>query len=259
MNRSPFHLVELSPWPVTSSISALCLTLGLVSWFHGYSVLILLMSFFMMILSMYQWWRDISREGVFKGAHMHKVVSGLSMGMILFITYEVWFFITFFWAYFHMSYQPATELGAKWPPIGMDILNPFSIPLLNTAVLLASGMTITWAHHSMINKDKFNFSLALSMTIMLGLYFTILQLSEYNLASFSISDSVYGTTFYVTTGFHGAHVLIGTMFLVTCFLRSLSQQYSSNHHFGFMAAAWYWHFVDVIWICLFTSMYWWGS
>nr|FAA04185.1 TPA: cytochrome c oxidase subunit III [Cirrodrilus suzukii] len=259
MNRNPFHLVELSPWPLTSSIGALCLTLSLVSWFHGYSSSLLMISVMMIILSMHQWWRDVSREATFEGAHIHNVINGLSMGMILFITSEVCFFFSFFWAYFHMSYLPAIEVGSKWPPMGIDILNPYSVPLLNTIVLLASGMTVTWAHHSLIYNNKKNLSISLMITVILGTYFTYLQLNEYNMASFSISDSVYGTTFFVTTGFHGAHVLIGSTFLMICLIRSLMSQYSSNHHFGFIAAAWYWHFVDVVWICLFISMYWWGS
>nr|FAA04207.1 TPA: cytochrome c oxidase subunit III [Holtodrilus truncatus] len=259
MNRNAFHLVELSPWPITSSISALCLTMGLVSWMHGYPIILMQISFMVLMISMYQWWRDVTREATFEGAHMMYVKSGLSIGMILFITSEICFFFSFFWAYFHMSYLPAIELGSKWPPIGIEILNPFSVPLLNTMVLLASGVTITWAHHSLINNDKMNLTMGLIMTIILGTYFTILQLNEYKSATFSISDSVYGTTFFVTTGFHGAHVLIGSSFLLICLIRSMIAQYSSNHHFGFIAAVWYWHFVDVVWICLFISMYWWGS
>nr|FAA04230.1 TPA: cytochrome c oxidase subunit III [Triannulata magna] len=259
MNRNPFHLVELSPWPLTSSIGALCMTLGLVSWFQGYSLMMLYMSIILIVISMCQWWRDVTREATFEGAHLFKVTYGLSIGMLLFITSEILFFFSFFWAFFHMSYLPAIELGNMWPPVGIEILNPFSVPLLNTMVLLASGITITWSHHSMINNDKLNLITSLSMTIMLGIYFTMLQLSEYKSSAFSISDSVYGTTFFVTTGFHGAHVLIGSTFLLVCLMRSLMSQYSSNHHFGFIAAAWYWHFVDVVWICLFVSMYWWGS
>lgn len=259
LNRSPFHLVELRPWPFTSSVGALIIALGLVSWFQGYSIITLYLSLFLIIFSRYQWWRDVSREATFEGSHLSKVINGLSIGIILFITSEICFFFRFFWAYFHIRYLPAVELGAKWPPIGIEILNPFRVPLLNTAILLSSGITITWAHHRIINNDKHNLIIGLLLTVILGIYFTYLQINEYASSAFSIRDSVYGATFFVTTGFHGAHVLIGSTFLLICLIRSLIAQYSSNHHFGFIAAAWYWHFVDVVWICLFIRMYWWGS
>nr|YP_009917576.1 cytochrome c oxidase subunit III [Manayunkia occidentalis]QLM00895.1 cytochrome c oxidase subunit 3 [Manayunkia occidentalis] len=259
MIRQPFHLVELSPWPLTSGIAALFLTGGFVTWFNGYSFIILLFAFCLLILSMLQWWRDVIRESTFLGFHTSNVVKGLRWGMIFFISSEVLFFFSFFWAFFHSSLAPSPEIGCSWPPSGISPLNPFSVPLLNTAVLLASGVTVTWAHHSMIEGNLTNTLQGLTITVSLGAYFTFLQAQEYLDASFSISDSVYGATFFVATGFHGLHVLIGSTFLFVCLFRVFDNHFASNHHFGFEAAAWYWHFVDIVWIFLFMCIYWWGS
>ena len=259
MIRQPFHLVEFSPWPLTGSIGALILTIGLTSWFHGYSIICPMIGLLIISLTILQWWRDVIRESTFQGFHTNKVIKGLRWGIILFITSEILFFFAFFWAFFHRSLAPSPELGCRWPPTGIRALNPFAIPLLNTAVLLASGVTVTWAHHRII-EAKFNRSLqSLILTIILGVYFTILQATEYYDTSFSIADSVYGSTFFVATGFHGLHVLIGSSFLIVCLIRAYIHQYSSTHHFGFEAAAWYWHFVDVVWIFLYLCIYWWGS
>nr|BDQ44477.1 cytochrome c oxidase subunit 3 [Amynthas phaselus] len=259
MIRQPFHLVEYSPWPLTSSFGAFTLAIGLAGWFHGYGMTCLFIAVILIIMSMYQWWRDVIREGTYMGHHTSPVAIGLRWGMILFITSEVMFFFAFFWAFFHSSLAPAPEIGCSWPPTGISPLNPFSVPLLNTAVLLASGVTVTWAHHSLMDGKRTDTIQALTMTVMLGAYFTVLQAGEYMAAPFTIADSVYGTTFFVATGFHGLHVLIGSSFLLICLLRTLSHHFSNGHHFGFEAAAWYWHFVDVVWICLYLCIYWWGS
>nr|QYK19527.1 cytochrome c oxidase subunit III [Neoamphitrite affinis] len=259
MVRQPFHLVEYSPWPLTGAAGAFTLTIGTAAWFHNYSPLCAIMGTTIIMLTMIQWWRDIIREGTFLGHHTSYVTKGLRWGMILFIASEVMFFFAFFWAFFHSSLAPSPELGCAWPPTGIQPLNPFSIPLLNTAVLLASGVTVTWAHHSLIEKLQQNTIQALMLTVLLGMYFTFLQASEYLESSFSIADSVYGTTFFVATGFHGLHVLIGTSFLMVCLFRTTFMQFSNGHHFGFEAAAWYWHFVDVVWIFLYLCIYWWGS
>nr|BDQ43931.1 cytochrome c oxidase subunit 3 [Metaphire megascolidioides] len=259
MIRQPFHLVEYSPWPLTSSLGAFTLAIGLASWFHGYGMSCFIIAILLIIMSMYQWWRDVVREGTYMGHHTSPVAVGLRWGMILFITSEVMFFFAFFWAFFHSSLAPAPEIGCSWPPTGISPLNPFSVPLLNTAVLLASGVTVTWAHHSLMDGKRTYAIQALTVTVMLGAYFTFLQAGEYFAAPFTIADSVYGTTFFVATGFHGLHVLIGSSFLLICLLRTLSYHFSSGHHFGFEAAAWYWHFVDVVWICLYLCIYWWGS
>ena len=165
----------------------------------------------------------------------------------------------FFWAFFHRSLSPAIELGASWPPIGIISFNPFQIPLLNTAILLASGVTVTWAHHRLIENNHSQTTQGLFFTVLLGIYFTILQAYEYIEAPFTIADSIYGSTFFIATGFHGIHVLIGTTFLLVCLLRHLNNHFSKNHHFGFEAAAWYWHFVDVVWLFLYITIYWWGG
>nr|ALQ78831.1 cytochrome c oxidase subunit 3 [Glycera tesselata] len=259
MTRQPFHLVEYSPWPLTGSIGALLTTIGLTSWFYNLGLSCLILGLTIVILTMFQWWRDVIREGTFMGFHTTPVTKGLRWGMILFIASEVLFFFAFFWSFFHSSLAPTPELGCTWPPTGISVLNPFAIPLLNTAVLLASGVTVTWAHHSLMEGSRWEAVQALILTVTLGVYFTFLQAGEYWEAPFSIADSVYGTTFFVATGFHGLHVLIGSTFLFICLYRTFNYHMSSGHHFGFEAAAWYWHFVDVVWIFLYLCIYWWGS
>lgn len=256
--RNPFHLVEFSPWPLVGSIGALMLTVGLVSWFHGYSLTPLILRRFVILITIFQWWRDIVRESTYQGFHTYQVGVGLRWGIILFIVSEVCFFFAFFWAYFHRRLAPSIELGCCWPPVGVEPLNPFSVPLLNTAVLLASGVTVTWAHHSLIEGDRLGGIQGLCLTVLLGVYFTILQGGEYYEAPFTLADGAYGSTFFVATGFHGLHVLIGTTFLFICLARLYFYHFSTGHHFGFEAAAWYWHFVDVVWLFLYLSIYWWG-
>nr|UBN08757.1 cytochrome c oxidase subunit 3 [Macropanesthia heppleorum] len=258
-HNHPFHLVDKSPWPITGAVGALITMTGLIKWFHLYNNQLIFIGFTIMILTMIQWWRDIVREGTYQGLHTKFVTKGLRWGMILFIISEVFFFISFFWAFFHSSLSPTIEIGSLWPPIGIQPFNPLQIPLLNTAILLSSGVTVTWAHHGLLENNYNQSFQGLFLTIMLGIYFTALQAYEYLEASFTIADSVYGSTFFMATGFHGLHVIIGTTFLLTCFLRHLFYHFSSNHHFGFEAAAWYWHFVDVVWLFLYISIYWWGS
>ena len=259
MIRQPFHLVEYSPWPLTGSLRALTLTVGIASWFHSYGIFCFILSIILVIITIVQWWRDVIREATFQGHHTSYVIKGLRWGIILFITSEVLFFFAFFWAFFHRRLSPTPELGCTWPPMGVKPLNPYSIPLLNTATLLASGVTVTWAHHSLIEQNLNDATQSLILTVMLGAYFTFLQANEYLEASFRIADRVYGSTFFVSTGFHGLHVLIGSSFLLVCLWRTIKHQFSSNHHFGFEAAAWYWHFVDVVWICLYLCVYWWRA
>nr|ARH54934.1 cytochrome c oxidase subunit 3 [Cis micans] len=258
-NNHPFHLVDYSPWPILGSFSALNMMTSLVYWFHTDKTSILLLSTLSMIMIMMQWWRDIIREGTLQGLHTIKVSNGLRWGMILFITSEVFFFISFFWSFFHNSLSPSIEIGMIWPPKGIQAFNPIQIPLLNTMILLTSGLTVTWAHHSLMENNFKQTNQGLLTTVILGVYFTILQAYEYIEAPFTISDSVYGSSFYMATGFHGLHVIIGTMFLLVCMIRQLLNHFSKNHHFGFEAAAWYWHFVDVVWLFLYISIYWWGS
>nr|AML26469.1 cytochrome c oxidase subunit III [Staphylinidae sp. BMNH 1274657] len=255
----PFHLVDVSPWPLLGALSAMITMIGIIKWFHMFNNSLFLLGNLITIMIMYQWWRDISREGTFQGLHTFTVTMGLRWGMILFITSEVFFFISFFWGFFHSSLAPTIELGMVWPPLGIQTFNPMQIPLLNTLILLTSGLTVTWAHHSLMENNYTQTTQGLMLTVLLGIYFSILQGYEYIEASFTISDAVYGSTFFMATGFHGLHVIIGTTFLAVCLMRHLNNHFSSIHHFGFEAAAWYWHFVDVVWLFLYISIYWWGS
>nr|ABN04114.1 cytochrome oxidase subunit III [Spodoptera exigua] len=255
----PFHLVDYSPWPLTGAIGVMVLVSGMVKWFHNFNMNLLILGYFIVILTMYQWWRDICREGTYQGKHTILVTKGLRWGMILFIVSEIFFFISFFWAFFHSSLAPNIEIGAMWPPVSITPFNPFQIPLLNIIILISSGVSVTWAHHAIMENNNSQMTQGLFITIILGIYFTILQAYEYFEAPFTIADSVYGSTFFMATGFHGLHVIIGTMFLLICLIRHLNNHFSSNHHFGFEAAAWYWHFVDVVWLFLYISIYWWGN
>nr|ADY86088.1 cytochrome oxidase subunit III [Phelsuma laticauda] len=254
-----YHMVNPSPWPLTGAAAALFMTWGLVMWFHYNSLITLGLGMCVLLLTMFQWWRDVIRESTFQGHHTKPVQMGLRYGMILFITSEVFFFLGFFWAFYHASLAPTPELGGCWPPTGITPLDPFEVPLLNTAVLLASGVTITWSHHAMMKGYRTETTLALIFTVLLGIYFSALQTMEYFEAPFTIADGTYGSTFFVATGFHGLHVIIGTLFLMVCLIRQIKFHFTTTHHFGFEAAAWYWHFVDVVWLFLFISIYWWGS
>nr|ALO77627.1 cytochrome c oxidase subunit 3 [Galerucinae sp. 846596] len=254
----PFHLVDISPWPIIGAMSVMATMMGLIKWFHFNNSMLLLISLITSLMIMFQWWRDIIRESTFQGLHTMKVVLGLRWGMILFIISEVFFFISFFWSFFHSALSPTIDIGMNWPPKGILIFNPLEIPLLNTLILLTSGLTVTWAHHSLMENNSKQSLQSLMMTVALGFYFSILQSYEYLEASFSIADSSYGSTFFMATGFHGFHVIIGTTFLLICLIRIYQTHLSSSHHFGFEAAAWYWHFVDVVWLFLYISIYWWG-
>lgn len=253
-----FHLVNYRPWPLTGAIGTIIILTGTVKIFHLNINNLFFLGILIVLLTMYQWWRDVTRESTFQGHHTNQVFIGLKWGIILFITSEVFFFISFFWAFFHSRLSPTIELGLIWPPSGIRIFDPFKIPLLNTIILLTSGISVTWAHHRLINNKHNQTIQRLFLTVILGIYFTFLQGFEYLEASFSISDSSYGSTFFIATGFHGIHVLIGTLFLLICTIRQINYHFSSIHHFGFEAAAWYWHFVDIVWLFLYLSIYWWG-
>jgi len=257
----PFHLVDPSPWPIITAWSAFFTTFNLVLYMHGYETCFSHTKFFLeiLIISMGFWWRDIIREGTYEGQHTLAVQTGLKLGVILFIVSEIMFFFAFFWAFFHSSFNPSPILGGVWPPAFLTVLNAWEIPLLNTILLLSSGASITWVHHSIILGDQEQAIEGLAVTISLAIIFTALQGFEYVTAPFSISDSVYGSTFYMATGFHGFHVLVGTIFLFVCFCRLCAKHFTVQHHFGFEAAAWYWHFVDVVWLFLFITIYWWGG
>lgn len=258
-HRQAYHLVHMRPWPLTASFAGLILIYSTSHWFHINKPLILLTALILIPLNILCWWRDVTREASYCGSHTKKVQQGLEWGIILFIISEVMFFRAFFWAFFHRRLAPTLEIGCSWPPTGTWPLNPFSIPLLNTAILLSSGVTVTYAHHALLSLSNSQLITRLLITVALGWYFTALQGIEYIDTSFSIADRIYGSTFFIATGFHGLHVLIGSIFLLTCLKRSIDIHFSNRHHFGFEAAAWYWHFVDVVWIILFLSIYWWAT
>nr|WCH57851.1 cytochrome c oxidase subunit 3 [Caulacanthus ustulatus] len=259
--RHPFHLVDPSPWPFLSSLCAFSCAISGVMYMHAYiqGSALLLLSFLFLIISMFVWWRDVIRESTLEGNHTGIVQQGLRYGVLLFIISEILFFFAFFWAFFHSSLAPAIEIGSIWPPKGICVLNPWEIPFLNTLILLLSGCTVTWCHHAIISNLRVQAVISLLITIILAIIFTLFQGYEYNMADFRLSDGIYGSTFYMATGFHGFHVLIGTISLSICLIRLIKYELTRQHHFGFESSAWYWHFVDVVWLFLFVSVYWWGG
>ena len=258
MTKHPFHIVDYRPWPLTGALGSLFLVTGLASWMHKYENNFMLVGLFLIILTIIQWWRDVTREATFQGKHTEKVEKGIRIGMLLFICSEVFFFLAFFWAFFHSSLHPTLELGNIWPPAGIIPINPLEVPLLNTIILLSRGCSITWAHIAVIENNWIECTTSLYITVFLGIYFTIVQAAEYLFSPFSIADGAYGRTFFVATGFHGLHVIIGTTFIAVILYRHLNHHFNKEHHFGFEASAWYWHFVDVVWLFLFLCVYWWG-
>lgn len=260
--QHPYHLVNLSPWPFFLSVAILTLTLNLVLYFHFFlnAKELLQFSFFFLNFILALWFRDIVRESTFEGQHTKKVQKGIKIGIILFIISEIMFFFAFFWTYFHSSMVPTIWIYNVWPPIGIQVFNPYKIPLENTLILLLSGSSVTWSHKSFLIKDDlYDPLLSLLCTIFLGCFFTGLQLFEYNTAKFDISDGIYGSIFYLATGFHGLHVIIGTIFLIVCFGRMIRNHFLKTQHIGFESAIWYWHFVDVVWLFLYISIYIWGA
>lgn len=259
--RTGYHLVDPRPWPIVARFGALRLVRGLLGLIHGsvYTFELGLTSVRLLGLTIVAWWGDVVKEGTFMGCHTSLVVRGLRIGIALFILSEVFFFVSFFWAFFHLRLGTLSE-GGRWPPAGVLPINPFGVPLLNTAVLLSSGVRVTWAHYAIREFQRIESIEALVVTVLLGSWFTGLQLEEYLTASFTISDGSYGSLFFVITGFHGIHVLIGTMFLLVGLVRTVIYHFSKGHnHVGLEVAIWYWHFVDVVWIFLFIFVYWWGS
>jgi cytochrome c oxidase subunit 3 len=258
--RHSFHLVDPSPWPLVASLGALMLTTGGVLYMHKFvgGGQLLLNGLFIILYVMYTWWRDVIREATFEEQHSFAVQRGLRLGMILFIVSEVMFFFAFFWAFFHSSLAPVFNIGGTWPPQAISSIPYSGIPLTNTFLLLSSGATVTWAHHAIVVRAKKHSIIALILTIVLAAVFTAFQGFEYVSAPFSISDSVFGSCFYMATGFHGFHVFVGTVSLFVSLMRCIYLHYTNTHHFGFESSAWYWHFVDVVWLFLFIAVYWWG-
>lgn len=261
MGRHSFHIVDESPWPFTAAIGALGLTSGFVMYFQKTQLGIetMTLGLILVLLTMYYWWKDVIRESTYLGKHSLVVQQGLKYGAILFIVSEVFLFFSIFWGFFHSSLAPTIELGSQWPPVGIKVLDAWSVPLLNTAILLTSGATATWAHHSLLCKNRKDTINGLVWTIGLGIIFTGLQGMEYWEAPFTITDSVYGTTFFVATGLHGIHVIIGTLFILACLVRYIKHEIWDRHHFGLTFSLYYWHMVDVVWLFLFFVIYAWGS
>ena len=266
-----YHLVDPSPWPFMGAMSALVLAVGALLFMHDITPWVMPLGFALVIYTMFVWWRDVIDEATFRGDHTPVVQIGMRYGMVLFIASEVMFFVAWFWAFFDASLYPggvpgseemigrAAHTGGMWPPEGTEVFSPWGLPFLNTLILLTSGTTVTWAHHALKKGDQKGLINGLWLTIILGAIFTGVQAYEYSHAGFGFADGIYSSTFYMATGFHGAHVLIGTIFLAVCLVRSYKGHFKPDHHFGFEAAAWYWHFVDVVWLFLFCGVYWWGG
>lgn len=257
----PFHMVEFSPWPLLTANAVLSMMIGGVLYMHGiaHGTTFLILGTLATTFAFILWFRDMTTEGTFLGDHTLIVQKGLTMGVSLFIVTEIFFFLSIFWAYFHSSLAPTVELGSQWPPAGITALNPMTVPLLNTILLLSSGATVTYAHHALIEGNRRAAIVGTGLTIVLAVLFTGLQGFEYIDANFTIADGVYGSCFFFSTGFHGFHVIIGTIFIAVGFYRILAYHYTAEHHIGLEAAILYWHFVDVVWLFLYASVYWWGS
>jgi cytochrome c oxidase subunit 3 len=254
-----YHLVPPSAWPLLGSLTAGLMFAGTVLGLHGEGWALGIAGFIGVLAIMYVWWRDVITEATFKGDHTPIVQIGLRYGMALFIASEVMFFSAFFWAFFSSSLFPKEAIGGVWPPKGIIPFNAFHLPFLNTLILLLSGTTVTWAHHALIHGDRKGTLQGLTVTVILGLCFSSCQAYEYAHAMFPFSGNIFGATFFMATGFHGLHVIIGTIFLFVCLIRAYKGHFTPTHHFGFEAAAWYWHFVDVVWLFLFICIYWWGG
>lgn len=259
--KHPFHIVTPSPWPRYAAFSLFFRTFGLVRYRHNYTRGFTLFSlgFISTWVRAALWWRDVTREATFEGAHTEAVQYGLRFGRVLFIVSELRLFVAFFWAYFHSSLNPVAEIGSVWPPKGIETINPWNIPLLNTRILLTSGASLTWSHAALVGGYRREALSGLILTIVLASIFTGFQVFEYIHAPFTISDGIYGSTFYRLTGLHGIHVIVGTIFLTVALYRRTKYHFTTGHHLGFESAAWYWHFVDVVWIFLFLAVYTWGE
>ncbi|HEY0115804.1 MAG TPA: cytochrome c oxidase subunit 3 [Allosphingosinicella sp.] len=264
-----YHILSPSIWPLIGALGALVMAVGGVMYMHGANLeadkangggWVFFAGLAAVLFVMLSWWADVVKEAN-GGDHTPVVQLHHRYGMILFIASEVMFFVAWFWAYFNASLFPSTveAIGGTWPPEGMHVLDPFGWPLLNTMILLCSGTTVTWAHHSLIHGDRKGLIQGLWLTIILGLIFSGVQAYEYAHAPFSFADNIYTSVFFMATGFHGFHVIVGTIFLIVCLIRAYNGAFTPRQHFGFEAAAWYWHFVDVVWLFLFLFVYVWGG
>lgn len=289
----PYHLVKPSAWPIAGAFAAGLLALFAVIYMHkgmsfdfkpffgiigrvfggapefkatdwtfgftGFGLKGVAVGFMAVLAVMWVWWRDVIKEAVVEKAHSPITRIGFRYGMALFISSEVMFFVAFFWAFFASALFPTEAIGHIWPPASVVVIPAFDMPFLMTMILLLSGCTVTWAHHAMLEGKKDEATTALIYTVLLGIFFTGFQVYEYVHATFGFKDGIYSSSFYMATGFHGFHVLVGTIFLAVCLFRNMKGHFTKESHFGFEAAAWYWHFVDVVWLFLFVAIYWWGN
>jgi len=256
-----FHVLEFSLWPFFLAFGLFFFVTGIAFSIHyvvtGYYIL--LIGLLMLIITSIFWFLDISREAVVKGYHTKIVRKGLKIGFLFFIASEIMLFFGFFWAFFHSALCPSIELGAIWPPVGLNVIPVFDFPLFNTFILIISGFAVTWAHRG-ISLGSFKESIdGLILTILLGLFFIFLQGLEYYESTFNLQDGIYSSVFFLLTGLHGCHVIVGVCFLFICFISLLFNHFLTNHYLRFVFAVWYWHFVDIVWILLFLSLYCWGS
>ena len=259
--QQSFHVVTESPWPLLAAV-CLCsnMTQTLLFWnWQMFSVWAVSQSVIGCLCVFGHWFYDVVTEATYEGQHTVSVQSGIRSGMLLFILSEVMFFFSFFWAFFHFVLVSPVNVGHVWPPLGILSLDPTALPLVNTILLLSSGVAITWGHRSIEIGHRHQSINALVLTIIYGIFFSIIQLHEYHITIYSLYDSVYGTCFYLLTGFHGLHIVVGTVFLVVCLVRLISYHYTSNHHVGYVCCIWYWHFVDVVWLFLYIIVYIWAT
>ncbi|MBT3361333.1 MAG: cytochrome c oxidase subunit 3 [Rhodospirillales bacterium] len=258
--KHPWHMVDPSPWPISGTIAAFLLAVGGVLFMHEDIPWVLIAGFGLLLFTFFGWWRDVVREAEHDAAHTQSVQHGLRVGVVLFIASEVMFFFAFFWAYFNASIPALSFVASpQWPPAGIVPFNTWTIPFLNTLILLTSGATVTYAHHAVREGLRDKAIVGIGLTVLLGIIFLGFQAYEYGHAAFGFTDGIYSSTFYMATGFHGFHVFVGVCFLAVCFFRARAGHFTPRQHVGFEAAAWYWHFVDVVWLFLFTAVYWWGS
>jgi cytochrome c oxidase subunit III len=260
--KQPYHVPDPSPWPIVGAVGGFLTVFGIILAAHYGTYVVLALGVITVLVTMFFWWRDVLKEGAVPGAHSTIVRLSQRYGMTLFITSEVMFFVGFFWAYFNFLIFPDTQGNGQtvWPPSTVHTFDPFHLPLLNTMILLLSGTTVTWAHHALLEGDQKNLVRGLGITILLGLSFTFCQALEYSHAPFKFyGGGVYPSTFFLATGFHGFHVIVGTCFLIVNWFRARNGSLTPDRHFSFEAAAWYWHFVDVVWLFLFACIYWYGA
>jgi len=267
-----YHILPPSIWPFAGALSGFIMLFGAVMWMKDYTPYLFFIGLIGVLYVMYAWWAEVIVES-HQGDHTPVVQIGLRYGVIMFIASEVMFFSAWFWSFFKHAIYPMADVADKaaarvatangfdgvWPPAGIETFDPWHLPLINTLILLTSGCAATWAHHAVQEDDRNGLKWGLLIAVLLGVLFTITQAYEYSHAAFGFGGNIYGAIFYMATGFHGFHVIVGTIFLAVCYFRALKGHFSPERHIGFEAAAWYWHFVDVVWLFLFLAIYIWGA